>query len=100
MNWVAYDAVIGTTLAAEVERLVVFAAFVDHAVREHGLVGDAEDEDAEGEVLRWLGVAPHIYSDVRLEVLGDGTIRVIRVTYLPWMLQFSPSTSGSLGIRR
>jgi hypothetical protein len=28
-----------------------------------------------------------------------GIIRVIRVTYLPWMLQFSPSSSGSLGIR-
>jgi hypothetical protein len=33
------------------------------------LVGDSKDEDAEGEVLRWLGVAPHIYFDVRREIL-------------------------------
>lgn len=46
-NCCAYDAVVGSALAAEVERLVVFAAFVDHAVGEHGLVGDTKDEDTE-----------------------------------------------------
>lgn len=56
-----YDAVVGTALAAEVEGLVVFDAVVDDAVGEHGLVGDAEDKDAEGEVLGGLGMGPHVY---------------------------------------
>lgn len=59
-----YDAVIGTALAAEEERLVVFDAFVNYSVREHGLRGDAEDEHAEGEILGWLGVCPHLYTGV------------------------------------
>lgn len=42
-----HDAVICTTLTTEVERLVIFAAFIDDAVREHRLVGDAENEDTE-----------------------------------------------------
>lgn len=61
VRWWAYDAVVGAALAAEGEGLVVFDPVVDHAVREHGLVGDAEDEDAEGEVLGRLGVTPHVY---------------------------------------
>jgi hypothetical protein len=47
----SYDAVVGTALAAEVQGLVVLAALVDNSVGEHGLVGDAEDENAEREVL-------------------------------------------------
>lgn len=56
----AYDGVIGTALTAEEHRLVVVDALVDHSVGEHGLRCDAEDEDAEGEVVGWLGVFPHI----------------------------------------
>lgn len=59
--WCTYDAVVGTTLAAEGEGLVVFAAVVDDTVREHGLIGNTEDEDAEGEILCRLGVGPHVY---------------------------------------
>jgi hypothetical protein len=59
--WCTYDAVVGAALAAEGEWLVVFAAVIDDTVREHGLIGDAEDEDAEGEILCRLGVTPHIY---------------------------------------
>lgn len=66
LDWFAYNAVVGTALATEVEGLIIFAAFVHHTVGEHGLVGDAEDEDAEREVLGWLRVAPHIYFNVRL----------------------------------
>lgn len=55
-----YDAVVGTALTAEVEGLVVFDTVVDDAVGEHGLVGDAEDEGAEGEVLGGLGISPHV----------------------------------------
>jgi hypothetical protein len=51
VNWDAYDAVICAALSAEVQGLVFFTAVVDHTVREHGLVGNAEDEHAEGEVL-------------------------------------------------
>lgn len=64
VKWCTYDAVIGAALAAEVEGFVVFDAVVDHTIREHGLIGDAEDEDAEGEVLGRLGVPPHIYCNV------------------------------------
>lgn len=46
-----YDAVVGAALAAEGEGLVIFDAVVDYTVREHGLIGDAEDEDTEGEIL-------------------------------------------------
>lgn len=56
----AYDAVVCAALSAEVEGFVVLDAVVDYAVREHGLRGDAEDEDAEGEVLGWFGVGPHV----------------------------------------
>lgn len=61
MRYQTYNAVICTTLATEGERLVILDALVNHAVGEHGLVGDAEDENAEGEVLRWLGISPHCY---------------------------------------
>jgi len=60
-GWYTYDTIVGTAFAAKVEGLVVLDAVIDYAVREHGLVGDTEDEDAEGEILRWLGVTPHGY---------------------------------------
>jgi hypothetical protein len=40
------DRIIGTRLAAEIHGLFVVLAFVDDAVREHRLIGDAEDEGA------------------------------------------------------
>jgi hypothetical protein len=55
-----HDAVVGAALAAEVERIVAFDAIVDDSVGEHGLRGDAEDKNAEGEVVRRLGVGPHV----------------------------------------
>lgn len=61
MRYQTYNAVICTTLATEGERLVVLNTLVNHAVGEHGLVGDTEDENAEGEVLRWLRICPHCY---------------------------------------
>lgn len=58
-SWETHDTIICSALATEVKGLVIFDAVVDHAVREHGLIGDAEYEHPEGEVVGWLGVSPH-----------------------------------------
>lgn len=55
-----YNAIICTTLAAEVQWLVILNTIVDNTIREHRLVCDTEDEDSEGEVLGWFRVTPHI----------------------------------------
>ncbi|CAK5264784.1 unnamed protein product [Mycena citricolor] len=55
-------AVVGAGLAAEREGLAR-DAFIDDAVGEHGLRGDAENECAEGGVLGRLGLAPHLVHD-------------------------------------
>jgi len=57
---VTYNAVVSAALTAEGEGLVVLDALIDHAVGEHRLVGDAEDENPEREVLLWLGISPHV----------------------------------------
>lgn len=51
-----------------------------------------------GTLMAWN--CPTCLFDVSLEDLEVGIIGVVKVAYLPWMLRFSPSTSGSPGIRR
>ena len=56
------DAVVGAGLAAETAGFVFgggVVSFVDDTAREHGLVGDAEDEGAVGGVVGGAGARPH-----------------------------------------
>ena len=57
----SYHAVVGTTLATKVQRLVIQDTIVDNTIREHGLRCDAKDKDTEGQVVLGLGVTPHVY---------------------------------------
>lgn len=54
-----YHAVIGAAFSSEVKWFVVVDAFVDDSIGEHGLGGDAEDEDSERQVFRWFRLSPH-----------------------------------------
>lgn len=56
-----YDSIIGTTFAAKVHGVIVVDTFVDDSVGEHGLGCDAKYEDAEGQIVCWFGIFPHIY---------------------------------------
>ena len=55
-----YDGVVGTTLSAKVHGLIIVDTFVDDAVGKHGLGCNSEYENAKGQIIRWLGILPHI----------------------------------------
>lgn len=54
----AYHAIVGATFASKGHRFGAYA-FVDDAVREHGLFCDAKDEGAEAVVVFRLRLLPH-----------------------------------------
>jgi len=64
-----YHAVICAGLAAERHWFFGYA-FVHHAVREHGLAGDSEDEGAERDVVSGFGLRPHASVAVNFRRLG------------------------------